>query len=46
MSVRLFVDYLSQPSRAVSITFSMLNVPFEVQLINIMKGEHKTEEFA
>lgn len=42
----LYVDMLSQPSRTVLWFCLNSNLPnFEVKIIEIMKGENKTEEF-
>jgi hypothetical protein len=45
MSLQVFVDHLSQPSRAVLIVLKMLNVPFEVKETRISKMENRTPEF-
>lgn len=43
--LRLFVDRISQPSRAVLIFCLVNGIDVDVQLVNLVKGEHKTPEF-
>lgn len=38
MVLKVFIDYFSQPSRAVLITLKLLNVPFEIVETRIAKG--------
>ncbi|XP_017760475.1 PREDICTED: glutathione S-transferase theta-1-like [Eufriesea mexicana] len=45
MSLKLYYDLLSQPSRALYIFFKVCNIPFEAKLINLAKGEHLTSEY-
>lgn len=45
MSLKLFFDTLSQPSRALLIFFKINKVPFEERYVNLAKGEHFGEEF-
>jgi len=43
--VQIFLNLLSQPSRAV-LQFAMIaNVPHEVKMIDMGKGEHKSKEY-
>lgn len=42
----LYVDLMSQPSRAVLIFCRANNVPVEVRLVNLRKGEHRQPAFA
>nr|XP_031829003.1 glutathione S-transferase theta-1-like [Nomia melanderi]XP_031829004.1 glutathione S-transferase theta-1-like [Nomia melanderi]XP_031829005.1 glutathione S-transferase theta-1-like [Nomia melanderi] len=45
MTLKLYYDLLSQPSRAVYIFLKVCNIPFEKKLINLGKIEHHTPEF-
>ncbi|XP_065502450.1 glutathione S-transferase theta-1-like isoform X2 [Caloenas nicobarica] len=45
MGVELFLDLLSQPCRALYIFARSNNIPFEFKLVDLMKGQHKSEEF-
>ena len=46
MSLKLFVDLLSQPSRGLFIFCKVANIPFNLNSIRLAKLEHKTEEYA
>lgn len=46
MSLKLYVDLMSQPSRALYILLKKVNCPFELKLVNLGKGEHYSEEYA
>ena len=41
----LYYDHVSQPSRALKTLLAIGNVEAELKYTNLMKGEHKTEEF-
>ncbi|KAG0726293.1 Glutathione S-transferase theta-1 [Chionoecetes opilio] len=43
--LRLYVDLMSQPSRAVYIFMKKAKIPFQTNLVNLAKAEHRTEEF-
>lgn len=45
MSLKLYYDLLSQPSRALYIFLKVCNIPFEENRINIGKGEHLSPEY-
>ncbi|CAK9829853.1 Glutathione S-transferase theta-1 [Anthophora retusa] len=45
MSLILYYDLLSQPSRALYIFLKVCNIPFEKQLINLGKSEHLTTRY-
>lgn len=45
MSLKLYFDLLSQPSRALYIFMKKNHVPFEQKLVNLGKGEHLQPEF-
>ncbi|XP_045460007.1 glutathione S-transferase theta-1 [Harmonia axyridis] len=45
MSLKLFYDLLSQPSRAMYILLKVSKVPFESCPVNLRGGEHLSEEF-
>ncbi|XP_050503681.1 glutathione S-transferase theta-1-like isoform X1 [Diabrotica virgifera virgifera] len=45
MSVKLYYDLLSQPSRSLFIFFKKAQVPFEACLVNLGKGEHLKKEY-
>ncbi|CAG9311403.1 unnamed protein product [Blepharisma stoltei] len=44
--VILYMDYFSQPSRAVLSFCLIANIPHEVREIRIMRGDHLSEEFS
>jgi glutathione S-transferase len=46
MSLKVFADLLSQPSRGIYIFCKAANIPFDFKSIRLAKLEHKTEEFA
>ncbi|CAD8119561.1 unnamed protein product [Paramecium sonneborni] len=46
MSLKLYIDWLSQPSRFVSIVLNILKVPHEVVEIRIAEGKQRTPEYA
>ncbi|XP_052545340.1 glutathione S-transferase theta-2B [Tympanuchus pallidicinctus] len=45
MGLELYLDLLSQPCRAVFLFARCNNIPFEFKRVELMKGQHKTEEF-
>ncbi|XP_014215774.1 glutathione S-transferase theta-1 isoform X3 [Copidosoma floridanum] len=45
MSVKLYYDLLSQPSRAVYIFLKKCNIPFEAKIVNVAKGEQFKEGY-
>lgn len=45
MSLKLYYDALSQPSRALLIFLQSTNIPFTRCVVNLGKGEHLTEEY-
>ena len=45
MSLKLFVDLMSQPSRGILIFCKAANITFDLKSIRLAKLEHKTEEF-
>ncbi|XP_070618067.1 glutathione S-transferase theta-1-like isoform X1 [Erythrolamprus reginae] len=45
MMLELFLDLLSQPCRAVYIFAKKNNIPFIMKAVEMLKGEHFTEEF-
>ncbi|CRL01065.1 CLUMA_CG014309, isoform A [Clunio marinus] len=45
MTLKLFYMSISPPSRAVLLTLRNLNINVDVKEINLLKGEHLTEEF-
>jgi glutathione S-transferase len=44
--LKLYVDYMSQPSRAVMLFCYLSNIPFQPQLIQIAKGETRSSSYA
>ncbi|GJQ73308.1 GstT1 [Trypoxylus dichotomus] len=44
-SLKLYYDFMSQPSRSLFILLQHYNIPFQPVLTRIGKGEHTTEEF-
>lgn len=45
MTVKLFIDLLSQPSRALYIFCKLTNINFQTCMVNLGKGEHMTDEY-
>ncbi|XP_076680069.1 glutathione S-transferase theta-1 isoform X2 [Andrena cerasifolii] len=45
MSLKLYYDLLSQPSRALYIFFKVCGLPFENKLVNLGKMQHHTPEY-
>ncbi|KAK6638437.1 hypothetical protein RUM44_008866 [Polyplax serrata] len=45
MVLKLYVDLLSQPARAVTLFVRKMNIPHELKLVQIVKGEHKNPEY-
>lgn len=45
MALQLYIDFMSQPSRAVWIVFKMLKVDFQVKETRIMNGDNRKPEF-
>ena len=46
MPVILHIDELSQPSRACIMLCYMANIPLELDIVNVVSGDHQTPEFA
>jgi Glutathione S-transferase len=45
MSLILFIEYFSQPSRAVLAFCSQAQIPYQVEEIRLKKGLNKTNEY-
>ncbi|XP_025893507.1 glutathione S-transferase theta-1-like [Nothoprocta perdicaria] len=45
MSLKLYLDLLSQPCRALYLFAKCNNIPFEFKRVDVMKGQHRSEEF-
>jgi len=45
MSLKLYYDPLSSPSRAVLTLLNLTNIPYEKQILSFLKGETKSPEF-
>ena len=43
--ILLYIDFASQPSRAVASFCDMAKIPFTLMPIRLAKGEGRTEEF-
>ncbi|CAK6439962.1 unnamed protein product [Pipistrellus nathusii] len=46
MGLELFLDLLSQPCRAVYIFARKNSIPFELRIVELLKGQHLSEDFA
>ena len=46
MTVELYMDFLSQPSRAVLAFCIANNIPYTIKEVRLLKGDHLTPEFA
>ena len=44
MTLKVYVDYASQPCRALPMFFRVAKIPHEVVVLSFMKGEHKSEK--
>ncbi|XP_035037735.2 glutathione S-transferase theta-2 [Hippoglossus stenolepis] len=44
-SVKVYLDLLSQPCRALHIFLNCVRIPHRVQTVALRKGEHRTEDF-
>lgn len=45
MSLKLYYDLLSQPSRAIYIFLKVCNIPFQQNIINLRNLEHFSPEY-
>lgn len=45
MPVQLYYTIASPPARAVMLTLKNLDIPHELHNVNLLKGEHKSDEF-
>ncbi|XP_052600633.1 glutathione S-transferase theta-3 isoform X3 [Peromyscus californicus insignis] len=46
MGLELYLDLMSQPCRAVYIFAKKNNIPFQLRTIELLKGQHYTDDFA
>ncbi|XP_051009190.1 glutathione S-transferase theta-3 isoform X2 [Acomys russatus] len=46
MALELYLDLMSQPCRAVYIFAKMNRIPFQLRTIELLKGQHYTDDFA
>uniref|UniRef100_A0A8C8W8R2 glutathione transferase n=1 Tax=Peromyscus maniculatus bairdii TaxID=230844 RepID=A0A8C8W8R2_PERMB len=46
MGLELYLDLMSQPCRAVYIFAKKNNIPFQLRTIDLLKGQHYTDDFA
>ncbi|XP_072462941.1 glutathione S-transferase theta-2B-like [Notamacropus eugenii] len=46
MGLKLYLDFLSQPSRAVYLFAKVNRIPFELQRVELFQGQHMTDDFA
>ncbi|XP_061197482.1 glutathione S-transferase theta-1-like [Saccostrea echinata] len=45
MTLKVYIDLFSQPSRALYMFLKLNNIPFEEVNVSLLKGEHRREEF-
>jgi len=45
VEIELYIDMVSQPSRALYWLFLLNNLPHTIKLVKLMEMQHKTEEF-
>nr|QBR98219.1 glutathione S-transferase theta [Diaphanosoma celebensis] len=45
MALKLYVDLMSQPSRAIYLFLKLTKIPFDLKLVKLREGEHFGEEF-
>lgn len=45
MVLKLYFDFLSQPSRALYILLKNCEIPFEPHIVKIASGQHQTAEY-
>ena len=43
--MKLYMDFLSQPSRAVFMTLKFLSIPFEIKEVRVSRLENRRPEF-
>ena len=46
MPIKLYIDFLSQPSRAVYILCLLAKIEHKIEIVSYFKGETRTKEFA
>ncbi|XP_070256348.1 glutathione S-transferase theta-3-like isoform X2 [Myotis yumanensis] len=46
MGLELYLDLLCQPCRAVYIFAKKIGVPFELRKVEVLKGQHNSDDFA
>ena len=44
MTLKVYVDYASQPCRALPMFFRAAKIPHEVVMLKFMAGEHKSDK--
>ena len=45
MRVKLYYTIASPPARAVIHTLKVLNIPYDLVDVNLLEGEHRSENF-
>lgn len=45
MNVKLYYDFISQPSRALYIFLKKCNIPFELNYVSLKNGEQRKPEY-
>ena len=44
--VQLYINGVSQPSRSVEWFCLLNNIPYETKIIEVLRGEHRSPEYA
>lgn len=45
MPLKVYLDWISQPSRFVATVLDMLKVPYEVHEIRVFRGDNRSDDY-